>query len=64
MAKITIDTNIWVTPAQLCREKNLYNKWGVENVQKIWQWMQRNKVEYWRIEELGIVLIKRSTVPL
>ena len=57
---ITIDLNKWATPKQLAIELGYK---GESNTQRISNWIKRNKVTAWRIEELNIVLIDRDTLP-
>ena len=57
---ITIDLNKWATPKQLAIELGYE---GEASTQRISNWIRRNKVTVWRIDELNIVLIDRSTIP-
>lgn len=49
--KITIDTNIWVTPVRYAALKEV-------SIQVVQNWMKRGKVEVWFIEELNLKLIR------
>ena len=57
---VTIDLSKWATPKQLAIELGYE---GEATTQRISNWIRRNKVGVWRIEELGIVLIDRETIP-
>lgn len=51
MKKITIDTTIWVTPTQYAALKQV-------SIQVVQNWMKREKIEIWFIEELNLKLVK------
>jgi hypothetical protein len=57
---VTIDLDKWATPKQLASELG-YG--GEANTQRISNWIRRQKVTVWRIEELNIVLVDRNTIP-
>lgn len=58
--KVVIDLTKWVTPKQLAIELGYE---GDATTQRISNWIRRNKVTVWRIDELNIVLVDRSTIP-
>jgi hypothetical protein len=48
---IKINTEIWATPSQYAELKKV-------SIQVVQNWMARNKVEVWFIQELNLKLIK------
>lgn len=58
--RVIIDLKKWATPKQIAIELGYE---GEATTQRISNWIRRNKVTVWRIEELGIVLVDRSTIP-
>lgn len=62
MAKITIDTDIWVTPKQLAKELG-YATQKDDCTQRISNWIRRGKIKSKHIAELGITLVDRTTIP-
>jgi uncharacterized protein (UPF0303 family) len=52
--KIEIDLSIWSTPTDYAAEKGI-RKQDVNN------WIKRENIEHWYIEELGLRLVKRNS---